>query len=222
MKTAFSKFLIVSFLLVLGWPLLVADLPAGVGHAGSVGQEPESREDFPVIRVRVYDYAKTGGRLLERAEREADLLFEPASIRLEWSDCTSLAPACDQPLSRSDVVLRILPVFRDAKHHASRETMGAAIGVYASIYLPYVHECAERLDLSDFQVLAIAIAHELGHLLLADGQHSPRGIMRADWRPDDLRKAARRYLRFSADEATRMHANARSQANSQLAVRRDQ
>jgi len=58
-------------------------------------------------------------------------------------------------------------------------------------------KAAVRLDV----VLAVAIAHELGHLLLPNGSHGKHGVMRASWDENDLRRAAVGRLHFSRDSA---------------------
>ena len=50
-------------------------------------------------------------------------------------------------------------------------------------------------------MLAIAIAHELGHLLLPDGKHAKAGLMRALWDGNDFRSADAGLLAFSSDTA---------------------
>jgi hypothetical protein len=54
------------------------------------------------------------------------------------------------------------------------------------------------------QVLAYAIAHELGHVLLPRPAHTDKGIMRAEWNGDDLRHIAIDGLRFTPAQATQM------------------
>ncbi len=49
-------------------------------------------------------------------------------------------------------------------------------------------------------LLGLAIAHEVGHLLLPDNSHSRRGIMRARWDRQDLRFAAADLV-FTAQQA---------------------
>jgi hypothetical protein len=55
-------------------------------------------------------------------------------------------------------------------------------------------------DIDNVIVLAHAMAHEIGHLLLPHG-HSATGLMRADWDGQDLHLAVRGQLRFTAVEA---------------------
>jgi hypothetical protein len=55
-----------------------------------------------------------------------------------------------------------------------------------------------RLD----YVLAVAIAHELGHMLLPDGKHAQGGLMGAPWDAGHFRAASAGLLTFSPDSAT--------------------
>jgi hypothetical protein len=50
-------------------------------------------------------------------------------------------------------------------------------------------------------LLGLAMAHELGHLLLRSGAHSANGIMQAELSRKALRDDARGYLRFDSREA---------------------
>ena len=50
-------------------------------------------------------------------------------------------------------------------------------------------------------ILAAAIAHELGHLLLPPHAHAPAGIMRADWNASDFARASTGNLFFMDSQA---------------------
>jgi hypothetical protein len=63
---------------------------------------------------------------------------------------------------------------------------------------------------SESQILGIAIAHELGHLLLDLQGHSAEGIMRGEWGLRDLRNATFGMLLFTPQQAEVLRANARS------------
>jgi hypothetical protein len=54
-----------------------------------------------------------------------------------------------------------------------------------------------RLD----HVLAVAIAHELGHMLLPNGKHAKSGLMGAPWDSGHFRAASAGLLGFSSDSA---------------------
>jgi hypothetical protein len=68
---------------------------------------------------------------------------------------------------------------------------------------------------SESQILGIAIAHELGHLLLDLQGHSADGIMRGEWGLTDLRNAAFRMFLFTPQQAEVLRANARSRNRQQ-------
>jgi len=51
------------------------------------------------------------------------------------------------------------------------------------------------------QILAHAVAHEIGHLLLDLPFHSETGIMRGDWDLRDLQSMAYGYLNFTPQQA---------------------
>jgi len=60
-------------------------------------------------------------------------------------------------------------------------------------------------DTDNVIVLAHAMAHEIGHLLLPYG-HSNTGLMRADWDAKDMRLAVHGRLNFTREQAERMRA----------------
>ena len=55
-------------------------------------------------------------------------------------------------------------------------------------------------------ILALAIAHEMGHVLLPVPAHTTTGLMKAEWSEDDLRYLEAGAPPFSAMQATLMRA----------------
>ena len=60
-------------------------------------------------------------------------------------------------------------------------------------------------EIDDVIVLAHAMAHEIGHLLLPYG-HSATGLMRANWDNADLRHALTGQLNFTIQQAESIRA----------------
>jgi hypothetical protein len=60
---------------------------------------------------------------------------------------------------------------------------------------------ADRDNVDRSSVLAIVMAHEIGHLLLPDSRHSAAGLMRGVWDREDFSNAVSGVLRFSAHQA---------------------
>jgi hypothetical protein len=69
---------------------------------------------------------------------------------------------------------------------------------------------ANRYGVSLVLVLACALAHEVGHVLMPDHGHSQEGLMRACWDRDDFNSADRGQLRFIPEQAALMRQSLRS------------
>ncbi len=174
-------------LLALGFSLSFSSLSLARAQAsGGVN------EDLG-ITVRVYNYARVSRRTLVQAEEEASRIFREAGIETMWQDCpTSRAeeaafPTCAQLLGPAGVDVRVIPRSMAVRIGPPREQLGLALpsqGGFASsawIFYHRVEQLAKSRIASPSQILACALAHEIGHLLLGPNQHSSAGIMRATW-----------------------------------------
>jgi hypothetical protein len=118
---------------------------------------------------------------------------------------------CQAQLDHAYVVLRILPRNLSAPLPYHRDTFGISevysdrIGSLSYVFYNRVEEQTENLDLRAV-LLGHIMAHELGHLLLGPTSHSPKGIMCAVWRPEDLRNAEQGVLLFTPDQSKRLRA----------------
>ncbi len=70
---------------------------------------------------------------------------------------------------------------------------------------PRIETIAADGDASRSDILGHAMAHEIGHPLLGPGP-SPIGVMRGEWRSNDLENAARNRLGFTPEQATLLRA----------------
>jgi len=92
--------------------------------------------------------------------------------------------------------------------------MGTAIGgmheTGGSVFIFYrqVLKSAHERKQDVARVLAYAMAHEMGHLMLPAPAHAASGIMRADWNGDDFRHIADGSLAFTPEQARAMQARA--------------
>jgi hypothetical protein len=89
--------------------------------------------------------------------------------------------------------------------HIADTVMGAAVRTPQGTRVVYVfyrrvREEAERYGVSTALVLACAMAHEVGHLLMPGRGHSTDGLMRALWHADDFQRADQGLLRFSDEQ----------------------
>lgn len=159
------------------------------------------------VPVRVYD--NTGA---SEAERRPSLalaaaIVSAASVELVWRTCGQSQPAgagpsstrhdrrCETPLAPGELAVRIVRsgVVEDGTKQdlplgdATIDTRTGA-GVLATIYLDRVNWMAERAGIDPRALLGRAIAHELGHLLMATGVHGPSGLMRPVWSLSEIRR----------------------------------
>lgn len=79
----------------------------------------------------------------------------------------------------------------------------------ASVFHDRVEQLAKGWLVSPVVVLGHAMAHEMGHLLLGVGSHSPSGLMREHWSGRDLTRAAEGNLLFSSRQAETIRAQVR-------------
>ena len=166
------------------------------------------------VRVFVYDYAQVSPATLEAAKGVASDIFKRAGLELEWADCpvkiseTPQVPPCSH-LTPLDVQMRVLNAVMAKKVGTNSVCLGYAVstggfGAVAAVY----YERAVSLEQAGFaslrDILGAAMAHEIGHLLLAKPGHSSAGLMRPGWDKADLTTLARGRLLFSESQARRM------------------
>ena len=189
------------------------------GIQSGAGAQPELK-----ITVRVYNYAGVSRGTLARAEEEASRIFREAGIETTWLDCpTSHAeegalPACALLLGPAGVDVRIIPPSMATRLRSPRERLGLALpsqGGFASsawVFFHRVEELAKSGIASPSQILACALAHEIGHLLLGPNQHSSVGIMRAHLDRNELKRASQGQLLFTLSQCELIRAEVMSRA----------
>ena len=111
-----------------------------------------------------------------------------------------MCPALSRP---SDLILRIVTARAPGM---TREALGFALlgserAVHALVAYGRVKELAAsgQADLST--ILGVAVAHEVGHLLLGSAKHTPTGLMGGYWSDRDLELAKFQLLRFTPQAA---------------------
>ena len=78
----------------------------------------------------------------------------------------------------------------------------------ATVYVDRVESVARGAGIDARRVLGLAIAHEIGHVLLNSNTHAPSGLMRADWSRNELRRKDAAAWHFLDTEAAHVRSAA--------------
>jgi hypothetical protein len=164
------------------------------------------------LTVRLYNTSGIPADELAAARSVADAILRDTGLTPIFRPCGQLAggtDSCDEPLNRSEVVVRIIdaPAFNATLHpdafgitYIVRETNR---GWLATVFADRIGAAAERVGVDHGTLLGRVMAHEIGHLLLGIDYHGPVGVMRAEWPDDSLNRDADDW-RFTMLEAERM------------------
>jgi hypothetical protein len=149
--------------------------------------------------LQLHNLAGAPPSVVGSAASEVTQLYADIGVRLVWRD----APSADAGSEVIRVIL--LPDETGDLHHAADTVMGAAVSISGRTHVAYVfyrrvRTEADRYATSTIQLLACAMAHEIGHLLMPRVPHSAAGLMRARWCRDDFSRADQGQLRFSAEQ----------------------
>jgi hypothetical protein len=152
-----------------------------------------------VLRQAGIDVELVSGDL---AAPEASLITSPGAPRRG----SERATACR---ARRDIALEIVattPSFR-------KDTMlGMAVplateGLNARVFDDHVRDAASRQNRDYTTVLAHAMAHEIGHVLLRSGAHTQRGLMSSVWTDFEYGWMTRGLMLFTGDQGKAMRAS---------------
>ena len=166
-------------------------------------ERPASGQDVTTVVVAIHDSAAVDAAVLDAARTRASEVFARAGVRVDWNGAGAgfrvqvlLRPRNAQAAPGKP---RIIGVALAADEHRA----------VLSLFFDAVTDVARRYGAPVSDVLGIALAHEMGHVLLPPPSHSPDGIMQASWEGDDIRHALAGDLAFTDDQARQMRARLR-------------
>ena len=176
----------------------------------------------PTLRIVLYSHedGSIPPNVVSRAKAEMTRIYRHAGIKVLWTGTapTTISPDARPSPTSSGLELTLIILSREMTDQLTVATaaLGGAAGTrehrgrityvfydrVEHIARTYLNTLPRRgaYDIDNVIVLAHAMAHEIGHLLLPYG-HSPTGLMRAGWDEQDLRLAVRGRLIFTAEQA---------------------
>jgi hypothetical protein len=184
--------------------LVTVGLCVVLGPAGIVQTASADQSTRPTVVIRVRDTAQVPPSILMRALEEVTRIYRQAGVETRWPTSLSAEPKAVQTTALiigivSDHQVTRLPVL-------SPNSMGIVMltangrGRVGYVFYDRIHILTGPNRLHRALVLGVAIAHEIGHLLLPYHTHSQNGLMRAEWTTADLQRAQHGSLLFSAEE----------------------
>jgi len=168
--------------------LAVVGLPLTVSAEAPLGQ----------VRVVLLNDGVLPTDLAERAQTEVARLYKLIDVEVVWVAASVQA----------DEDLRVIKV---TTWEPREDQFPSALGMTPAqpgkrgtrgyVFWGRVQRYAQKYAVGFDSLLAAAIAHELGHMLLPEGSHSKMGLMHGSWDSSHFRSAAAGLLHFSPESA---------------------
>jgi hypothetical protein len=202
-----TKFVVVGFLVSVS--------------AGAANRPPHN--SLPKESVRIFVMVRSNAEVPDQtfinAQKQAGRILAQVGVEVEWIDCrlSTNSSACSGPAEADRLQLTI--VTEDNHQMFGEDVLGRSVvggsdkGVYARVFYTHIQVKAEHEGVDTATLLGLAVAHELGHLLLGPKAHSEQGIMRANWNHSDMQRGIRGQLRFTAQQAQLIRANVQSRCS---------
>ena len=111
-------------------------------------------------------------------------MMNDAGVAVGWPRCP-----CLSPVGSGELAIRIAAASSasaPARLGFSFVDVGRKAGTLATVYADRVPAMAAIAGVDPGELLGRVIAHEIAHLLIGTHDHSPRGLMRGDWRAREL------------------------------------
>jgi hypothetical protein len=158
------------------------------------------------IVVTIYNAQAVPPMTLNTAKEIAAFIFSKAGVDLVWGNPNGSA--------NDSYRLQMLTV---APRNLGADAAGFSVLMpetdgrrnYAGISYSAVAEAANSLNADPANLLGAAIAHEVGHMLLGAGAHSPSGVMTPRLRAHEAALAGRGQLLFTPGQARQIRERAR-------------
>jgi hypothetical protein len=152
-----------------------------------------------LLTVAVHNNAAVPEATLNAAKVEVERIFAGVGVTIAWVSTV-------EPVTFGiQVTLRRQP--GGGPGAMAPSALGTTVGedhrlggssfVFYERVLKFAHDRHRAVDV----ILAYAIAHEMGHVLLPAPAHTPTGLMKAEWTDDDIRRLGSDSPPFTVNQA---------------------
>src|SRR5262245_46192427 len=142
--------------------------------------------DEAVIRVRFYDYAGISDKTLADTQRRIANFYTPIGVTIDWASTFRLHRKSADHGRLQDFTINILNRSMVARTNWPPDALGSAVvsregeGTIAYVLFDRLKAAAAAAHWSVEDLLALVVAHELGHLLLPPASHA-EALMSGRW-----------------------------------------
>jgi len=172
------------------------------------------------------DYAKVPRASLGELLAKNAMKLHKAGLQTDFVDCARSTPAAEGEPTCQRVDLAVLVVSIVPRRMALE--IGLAPGevgftptgesghaTHAYVLYDSVEELSNNHEQFSRRVLlGLALAHEIGHLLLGVNSHSSSGLMRSPWVPSDLCFTCRPKFVFTSEQSSKIRDEVRARIES--------
>jgi hypothetical protein len=159
------------------------------------------------VEVQVYDQAGLRPSTFHNFVTQTQNILSETGLSIQVKGCgRSVSVVCEtQGYGTRYLFIRVVAGHSKKMKNVRRPPLGQSFtddngGKYASLFLEHVQDEAASNNVSWVTVLAYAAIHEIGHLLLGNDAHTPRGMMKATWDRTDFEAMNQHYLHFSKEQ----------------------
>jgi hypothetical protein len=159
------------------------------------------------VEVHVYDQAGLQLSTFQKFITLTHRILSETGLSIQVKACGRGFPAmCESQTGETRyLVVRVVAGGPKKMKNVRRPPLGQSFadgdgGKYASVFLERVQDEATAANVPPVIVLAYAAAHEIGHLLLGNQAHTPRGVMKATWDRIDYEAMNQNHLHFSEEQ----------------------
>jgi hypothetical protein len=164
----------------------------------------------PVVTIKVENPAGLVVQDLVLAQEIASKMYQRAGVTLHWT--------FDETMGADRMLTIVLTTSTAMPPALGSDAMGVAPspgdgtrGTLAYVFVDRVTSFAATYRVAARHVLACALAHEIGHLLLPPNAHRPDSVMRDGWHPALFPPRAPGILGFPPEQAKLLRLRARRQ-----------
>jgi hypothetical protein len=159
------------------------------------------------VEVQVYDQAGLQPSTFQNFVTQTQNILSETGLSIQVKTCgRSVSVVCEtQSYGTRYLVIHIVAGHPKKMKNVRRPPLGQSFadengGKYASLFLEHVQDEATSNNVPWVRVLSYAAVHEIGHLLLGNGAHTSRGVMKATWDRTDFEAMNQNYLNFSKEQ----------------------